>query len=436
MPPVSAELERGKSADPEETQRKRREAAAKKRELPSEEVVHTVPEEQRVCPKCGARDLERVGSGKETVELEYVPARLIRRIHRQETLACKRCEGMVVADGPVRAVEKGHYGPGLIAHIITSKCADSIPLYRLAKQFQREGLPVTRTTMGDLLHAGARELEPLYLRLRELVAAADVVGADETPMPVLAPKETKKGFIWTFRTENLVSLVFSPSRSGETARNVLGQSKGYLVVDGFTGYNSVTVPDKRIRVACWAHVRRRFFEALKTTPEGREMLELILELYRVEKQAADSGILGTPKHLKLRRSVSAAVVERIADWLKEQRPQHPPKGPLGQAIQYTLGQWRALQRFLEDPRVPLDNNWSERALRVPALGRKNYLFFGGNEPGENIAGLYSLVQSCEVNGIDPQSYLADVLVKVKQHPQARIDELLPHRWSASTPNTS
>lgn len=436
MPPVSAELERGKPADAEQTQRKRREAAAKKDELPSEQVLHTVPQNQRFCPKCGAGDLERVGSGKQTVEFEYVPARLVRRVHLQETLACKRCEGMVVAEGPMRAVEKGHYGPGLIAHIITSKCADSIPLYRLAKQFEREGLPVTRTTMGDLLHAGARELEPLYLRLRQLVAAADVVGADETPMPVLAPKETKKGFIWTFRTENLISLVFSPSRSGETARNVLGQSKGYLVVDGFTGYNSVTVPDKRIRVACWAHVRRRFFEAQNTTPEAQEMLRLILELYRVEKLAAESNILRTPKHLNLRRSVSAAVVERIADWLKHQKPRHPPKGPLGQAIQYTLGQWTALQRFLDNPRVPLDNNWSERALRTPALGRKNYLFFGGAEPGENIAGLYSLVQSCEVNGIDPQSYLTDVLVSVKRHPQARIDELLPHLWKSIPPNTS
>jgi transposase len=434
MPPVSSELERGKPADAEETQRKRREAAAKKEELPSEQVLHAVPDERRVCPKCGARDLEKVGAGKQTVEFEYVPAKLIRRIHLQETLACKRCEGMVVADGPIRAVEGGHYGPGLIAHLITSKCADSIPLYRLAKQFKREGLPVTRTTMGDLLHAGARELEPLNLRMRELVAAANVVGADETPMPVLAPKQTKKGYLWTFRTENLVSLVFSPSRSGETARKVLGQSQGYLVVDGFTGYNSVTVPDRRIRVACWAHVRRRFFEAQKTTPEAREMLELILDLYRVEKHAKESGILGTQQHLELRRSASAAAVERIADWLKQQKPRHPPKGPLGQAIQYTFGQWQALQRFLEDPRVPLDNNWSERALRPAALGRKNYLFFGGNGPGENIARLYSLVQSCEVNGVDPQAYLADVLVRVKHHPQARIDELLPHRWRA--PNTS
>jgi transposase len=164
------------------------------------------------------------------------------------------------------------------------------------------------------------------------------------------------------------------------------------------------------------------------------MLELILDLYRVEKQAAESSILGTQQHLALRRSASAAAVERIADWLKQQKPRHPPKGPLGQAIQYTLGQWRALQSFLEEPRVPLDNNWSERALRPAALGRKNYLFFGADEPGENIAGLYSLVQSCEVNGVDPQSYLADVIVRVKHHPQARIDELLPHLWRA--PNTS
>jgi len=365
------ELRRDTPADAEETLRKRSESKAKKHELPSEQVFHRVSQERRFCPKCGARDLEHVGSRKQTVEFEYVPARLIRRVHLQETLACKRCEGMVVAEGPIRAVEKGHYGPGLIAHIITSKCADSIPLYRLGKQFERERLPVTRITMGDLLHAGARQLEPLYLRLGELVAAAEVVGRRRDADACPGSERDEEGIHLDVSHGEFSFACLQPVSQWREARNVLGQSKGYLVVDGFTGYNSVTVPDKRIRVACCAHVRRRFFEAQKTTPEAKEMLELILELYRIEKQSAESSILGTLKHLELRRSASAEVLRRIEDWLKYEKPRHPPKGPLGQAIQYTLGQWRALQRFLDDPRVPLDNNWAERALRLHALGRKN-----------------------------------------------------------------
>jgi transposase len=315
-----------------------------------------------------------------------------------------------------------------MAHLVTAKCADSIPLYRLAKSYRRTGIPIARATMGDLFHASAEATKPLAERLLTLIRQENLVLADETPIRVQAEKKTRKSYVWTFRTGKLIAYRYSPSRSGQTPVDVLGGTQGYLVVDGFTGYNRITVPEGRIRVGCWAHVRRKFFEAKPTAPEAQQMLDLILGLYRVEHEIHQANVQGSAEHLLARRTRSAAVIAAIIDWLREQFPRHVPKGPIGEAIRYTQGQWGALTQFLSNASLPLDNNASEGALRPIALGRKNFLFVGHDEAGENIAGLYSLVATCEANGVNPQQYLADVLLRVQTHPQSRIDELLPHRW--------
>lgn len=432
MPPIAEELRSERPVDPEAVQARRHAARAEKAALPEREVHHAVPPERRRCPKCGGTELRPLGEGKRTVVYEYIPARFEKQVHVQETLACRCGEGVVVADAPPRVVEKCQYGPGFIAHLVTAKCADSIPLYRQAKALQRVGIPVARTTMGDLFHTGADVLQPLADRLLQLVRESHLVLADETPIRVLAEKKTRRSYVWTFRTDKLVAYRYSASRSGDTPAEVLGGTRGYLVVDGYTGYNAVTVPKGRVRVGCWAHVRRRFFEAQSTAPEAKEMLDLILGLYRVEHEAADAGRLGSPDHLRKRREVSAPLLERIRDWLQQHSTLHPPKSPLGEAIRYTRGQWEALGRFLEDAALPLDNNASEGALRTVALGRKNFLFVGHDEAGANIAGLYSLVATCQANGVNPEAYLADVLLRVHSTPQSQIDHLLPHRWSATS----
>lgn len=194
-------------------------------------------------------------------------------------------------------------------------------------------------------------------------------------------------------------------------------------------YNAVTAPARRIRVGCWSHSRRKFFDALSTGPEARELLDLIVELYAIEGEAKAAGIVGTDAHLELRRVKSAPVLSQIAEWLALQQAKHPPRSPLGEAIRYTKGQWEPLTRFLDDARVLLDNNGAEQALRVAALGRKNYLFVRNDEAGENIAGLYSLVATCEANEVNPEAYLADVLTRLASHPNADLDALLPHRWT-------
>jgi transposase len=367
-----------------------------------------------------------------------VPAQIIAHHHVRETVTCPCGEYVKTADAPLKWVEKCQYAPSLVAHLIVAKCADSIPLYRLEKEFDRIGVPLSRSTMTDLFHRAALLLAPLVARLLALIRAAEIVRADETSKKVMSEGHCRTGFIWTFRAripEPLITYVFAPDRSGETPKQVLGGSKGTLVVDGYTGYNSVLDVDGRVRAGCHAHLRRHFFDALSAAPdEARKALDFILALYRVEHEALEAGIVGTPEHLALRKTKSASVRSAFKTWIDEMKLQHLPQGPFGKALGYASNQWEHLGRFLEDARVPLDNNESEAALRRVALGRNNFLFVGSDEAGENLAGLYSLVATCEANDINPLEYLADVLERVNTHPASRIDELLPHRWQpASAP---
>ncbi len=283
-----------------------------------------------------------------------------------------------------------------------------------------------RSTMTDLLHRAADILAPLVIRIFELIAAGEVVQADETSIKV--QHREKLAFFWTFIHESLIGYRFSPDRSGETPKSVLGESNGILVVDGYTGYNGVTTPTGRIRAGCLAHFRRKLFEVREQVPEANVGLELILDVYAIEHDAKERGIYGSPEHLALRQERAAPVMAKIKIWLEEQLTLHPPRSSMGTAVKYALKSWAALTVFLTDPRVPVDNNKSESALRAVALGRKNFLFVGNDVAGQNIAGLLSLVATCVANDVNPLEYLADILVRVHSHPASQLDELLPHRW--------
>jgi transposase len=431
MPSVEAELAQGAPVDFLEVKRKRKERAEAKARLDKVETFHPVPQAMRRCPKCGRTDLKPLGDGKRSTVFEYLPARFIQREHIQEVLACACGEHIVTAEVPAKVFEKGRYDASFIAHLITAKCADSIPLYRLEKEYQRLGIPIARSTMTDLFHRAGEELRSVSDRVLHLVASSDVVQADETSMKVQAEEKCRIGFVWTFLTDKLIAYRFSPSRSGETPRQILGGTGGALVVDAYSGYNDVASVEGRTRVGCHAHVRRYFYEALPTAPEAKQALEFILELYRVEHEAKERGIVRTEAHLKLRKEKCPPIREQFKRWLDEQQDKHPPKSPIATAIRYTLNNWEALGRFVEDVRLPLDNNAAESALRRVALGRKNFLFTGNDEAGRNIAGLYSLVATCEANGVNPVAYLADVLMRVQSHPMSRIDELLPTNWGPS-----
>jgi len=436
MPPMDREVRRGKPLDRAKVNSRRRANASEKRQLTTRRIDHKVAEKNRCCPKCGGLDLRPLGPGKETTVFEYVPPSFEQLLHVQEVLTCRCGEGVITAEGAAKVIDRTQYGPGLLAHIIVSKCGDSLPIYRLAKQYRRIGIPMARSTLNDLFHRGAELLAPLGCRIEKLVAAQAIVQADETVMRVQHKDKCKKGYLWTFLAwamiagaeVNLIAFRFSPSRSGETPVNVLGATQGTLVVDAYTGYNAVTTPEGRVRAGCMAHVRRKLFDALPTAPEAQQALDMIRELYLVEHEAMEAGVVRKPAHLALRQTKTRPTMERLKSWLVDQKPKHLPKGAMGEAIGYALNTWDSLEVYLGDEHVPIDNNAAERALRVAALGRKNFLFVGNDQAGRNIAALYTLVATCEANGINPIAYLADVLIRVQSHPSSRIDELLPFNW--------
>jgi len=417
----------------------RRENAEKKRQLVTRRIEHKVREDQKTCPKCGGHDFSPLGDGLMTELYELVPAVVERQLHVQEKLRCRCGETVITADGPTKVFDKARVGPTFMAQVAVSKCADALPLYRQAKGYRRVGVQVDDSTLGDYFHRTAEITKPVSDRLLEVVAQKEIVLADETTQRVLAKGKTRTAWLWSFigRDEadrELIAYVFAKSRSGETPVAVLGDTLGKLVVDGYKGYDGVTIPGRRERAGCIAHVRRKFFDAKSSAAEpAQRAMDFILDVYRIERTALDADLLGTDEHLEMRQTASKAVMEEFKAWLDAEQPRHPPKGPMGTAIGYALGQWKALTLFLTDPHLPIDNNASERALRIAALGRKNFLFVGTNEAGENLAGLYSLIATCEANGVNPVDYLADILVRVQSHPASRIDELLPHRWKSTAP---
>jgi transposase len=443
MPPVKEELRKKGviQADPEAALAKRREHLEKKQALVARPIVHEVPAELKVCPKCG-KDFHPLGKGRETTIFELVPPTIERQVHVQKVERCRCGETIVTADGPPKAFEKAGYGPAFLANVVVSKCCDSIPLTRQASIFARAGLRVPRTTLIGHFGRVAEEVALLSNRLLELVPEIEIAHADETPTRVLDKGKTRRAYIWTFLgttkdDKEIVAFTYSPSRSGETPSRVFGRSQGKLVVDAYGGYNAVTMPDGRIRIGCFAHTRRGFFDALGADEAAaRKALDFILEIYKVEERAKETGIAGTAEHLALRQSISRKVMADFRAWLDAEKPKHLPKGPMGQAIGYALNQWETLTRFLDDARVPVDNNKAERQLRAAALGKKNWLFVGNDKAGENLAGLYSLVATCVANGVNPAAYLADVLVRLGTHPAARLDELLPQNWTPLTPQPS
>lgn len=437
MPSVDDELNRRTTRTPEQNRKAAKDGQAKRkanrkrrRELPVVEKTVEPCEDALECQLCGGGPESFRKMGEEvSYRTEYVPEHLVREKHIRVKMACV-CGACIVTAGLAPTVSEGvHYGPGLHAHTVVSKLVDSQPLYRQTERMRRAGAQIARSTLCDLFHRSADLLRPLADRIVERVSESPYVNADETSLKVQDKGACRRGFVWTFIADNLIAFVFSASRSGDTPRRLLEGTDGYLQVDGYSGYNQVCTPDSRDRVGCLAHLRRYFFKALGTAPdEARHGMEQILELYRVEYDAAEQGVLGSDTHLALRKTRSKKILSELSEWLAAQKPLHVPKSPLGRAITYAQNNWAELERFTEDVRLPLDNNISERALRIIALGRKNYLFAGHDVGAENLCVLQTLVATCQANDVNPQDYLADVLVRVNTHPASQIDDLLPDAW--------
>ncbi len=418
--------------DPEELRKKREDGRKWKDDLPVIDMVQALPTELPVCELCGDVPHHPLPP-KVSYTIELVPARVVRHRHLQPQVRCECGHCIVCAPPPPRIGEKVQYGPRLAASLIAAKCIDAVAIERYAKQLKRMDVPISAKTLNDLFHCGAELLVRLYELLLAQVRTHDIVLADETRIEVLEKIKTRRGWMWVFLAGDLVVYVFSPSRSGETPLKVLGASEGTLVVDAYTGYNAVTTPKGRARGGCLSHGRRGIFDAKPSAPEMQVGLDLILDVYKVEHKAKELGIVGTAAHAELRRTESRPAMDKLKTWLLEQKDEQLPESKAGKAVAYMLNQWAHLELFLGNPKVPLDNNASERALRVVAHGRDTSLFVGNDQSGKNLAVLMSLAHTAAACGKNPEVYLADVLVRMFGHPGNRLHELLPQNWSPPVP---
>jgi transposase len=430
MPPMEREVRRERPTDAEQRLRTRRaNAALRAKRLETEFVNVPVPAEHRHCPKCDGKDFSALRDNKPGSVIEYVPGYFRKRTYLREKLVCACGQYIVTAPVPDKVFERTQYGPGFMAHLVVCKCCDSLPFYRIEKQFKRLGVPMARSTMTALFHRVGELMGPIAARILAMIAASDVVLADETPERM---QDGRKGYIWTFVAERLIAYRFSPDRSGQTPSQVLGGTPGTLVVDMYTGYNPVTKPGGRERAGCMAHARRKFFEALENEPAAAFALDIIRDIYVIEHDVREAGLHGSSEHARRRWEDTLPLMDKFYVWLAEQQHLHRPKSQMGIAIRYCMRNWQALTRYIKNVQIPPDNNRSESALRVVALGRKNFLFVGHEDAGDNLAALYTVVATCQANDVDPLAYLTDVLTRLDTTSANRLDELLPFNWQPAS----
>jgi transposase len=401
--------------------------------LPREEIMHAAA---CACPKCGG-ELRRLGEDV-TELLEYVPASFKVIRHIRPKFSCRKCESITQAPMPSLPIERGRPGPSLLAHVLVAKYADHLPLYRQSEIYAREGVELERSTLADWVGHSAALLRPLVDALAKDVMAGDVLHGDDTPVPVLDPGrgKTKTGRLWTYvrdgrpcASERPPAAVYyySPDRKGEHPRQHLSDFKGTLHADGYAGFNAIFEAGAIAESACWAHVRRKFFDEHErnAAPLAKEALDRIGTLYGVEELAR-----GQPpdERRRLRQQKAKPLLDEFRAWLSATKSKLSQKTDLAKAIRYALGRWNALTRFVDDGRLEIDNNAAERSIRPLALGRKNYLFAGSDKGGERAAAIYSLIETAKLNGRDPEAYLRDILARIADHPNKRIAELLPWNW--------
>ncbi len=411
--------------------KKRKENAEAMARLPTTIVPHPVPPEERRCPYCKG-EIKPIGEGDKSIEYEWIPGHVERRVHVVEVGRCPCKQHYARGPAPARVQEGCTYGPAFLAKLAVDKCADATPIYRVEKQMRRAGVPISRSTMNDLVLLAGEVCMPIWRCALPEVRADPHVQADETSFRLQTSRT--RCFVWTFLTKDITAYVFSPNRSGDTPKNLLGGTTGSLTVDGYTGYNIVSDVNGRDRTGCWSHARRYLFDAMPYAPEARAGLDIILELFMIEREAVAANIVGTDEHLDLRRERSAPVIERLREWHGSVAPLFEPNSAMGDALRYMKNQWERLTAFLRDPKIPIHNNASEAALRIVALARKNSLFFGNDEAAKKFMVLYSLIAMCEQHDINPEGYLADVLIRIHDHPASRVAELLPHRWKETFGN--
>jgi transposase len=395
--------------------------------LPRQRVEIDVADADKVCD-CG-HTKTRIGESV-SEKLEYHPASFVVLETARAKYACPHCHaGVIEAPAPPQAIEKSLAAEGLLAHIVVSKYVDHLPLHRLSGIFARQDVDLARTTLCDWIAEVAIALTPIGDQLRREITAATYLQTDDTTVTVLDDRGGSfKGRLWTYLDPLGQQVVFDATATHERAgpEAFLAGFAGALQADAYAGYDALYRSGHVREIGCWAHGRRRFVEAFLTDPQAALIVALIQQLYDVERAAAD---LDVEARRALRQEQSVPLLTRIDTVRQDLAGTVLPKSPLGDALRYLTNQWTALQRYVEDGRLAIDNNRAENQLRVVAVGRKNWLFAGSMAGAHRAALLYSLVQSCKLVDVPPFEYLKDVLLRVATHPQRLIHQLTPKGWA-------
>lgn len=380
--------------------------------------------------QCGCGHTRRRIGEDVSEKLEYQPASFVVIETIRPKYACPHChEGVIEAPAPPQAVEKSLAGEGLLAHVVVSKYVDHLPLHRLERIFAREGVDLPRSTLCGWVADVATALTPIGEQLRREITAADYLQTDDTPITVLDEHGGSfKGRLWTYLDPLAKQVVFDATRTHERdgPAAFLAPFRGKLQADAYTGYDGLYTSGGVLEIGCWAHARRGFVEAFTTDTSAALMIALIQQLYEIERETA----AWDPEARRAeRQDRSVPLLAKIDAERQALARTVLPKSPVGEAVRYLTNQWAALQRFVDDGRLAIDNNRAENQLRIVAVGRKNWLFAGSFEGARRAALLYSLVQSCKLADVPPFPYLKDVLLRVATHPQHLIDQLTPRRWA-------
>ncbi|MFA5670804.1 MAG: IS66 family transposase [Balneolaceae bacterium] len=420
------------------------------KDLPIEVIEYKLHEDEQVCSECN-QDLHEM-SKEIRKELKVIPAQVIVTEHIRYTYSCRNCEQneintpIIIAPMPVPVIKNSLASPTLIAHIMTRKYVEAVPLYRQEQQLQHDGLAISRQTMANwMIYSANNWLKPLYQRMHEHLIQKDVLHADETVLEVLCEPgrpATTDSYMWMYRTskdtEPIILYDYQQGRSGEYPKAFLNNFKGYLHVDGYAGYHKVS---EATLVGCWAHARRKYDEALKSLANNKsiagtaseEGLNYCNKLFEIENELAE---LPFDKRYEKRLELSKPILESYFAWVIEQQKQALPQGYLGKAITYSLKQKDKLQAFLLDGRLEISNNRAERSIKPFVIGRKNWLFSNTPKGATASAIIYSIIETAKENGLTPFNYITYLLERlpnINLEDKDQLDALLP--YSTSLPSS-
>jgi transposase len=418
--------------------RKRKKGHGRRRipdHLPRKDILHDVPPEEQVC-NCG-REKARIGEDV-TEQLEYEPGTMYVLRHIYPKFACSCCkDGVTSAVRAASPIERGLAGPGLLAYVIVNKFSDHLPLYRQQDVMARHGIVLSRSTLCGWLAQSAELLRPLVELMAKRVVESGLINADETPVRVLDRERnsTRKGQFWTYISSGdhgYTIYEYRDSRSRKGPAEFLKDFRGYLQTDAYSAYESVVSASsgRIVPVGCWAHARRNFLDARLSQPrEAHYVLGLIWQLYDIEDEIE---LMGPNERKAIRQERSVPVLDRLMAYLREQKDVALPKSKYGQAIDYVLNRPEEMRRYTEDGRLKIDNNTSERTLRIAAIGRKNWMFLGSDQGGETAAVMYSILANAKRYQIEPFAYVRALLVALSSD-KVDLESLLPDVWIAAHP---